>query len=99
MAKEKAEKRQARKAIQEEAIKDAYSVAVTYQNKKTAAAEEVVKPVADVAKGAETIQAKQAAANEVALAQLTALIESNMLTATSLKLQAAEAMANLPVDS
>ena len=96
--KEKADQKEVREAIRNEAISDAYAVSVAYKNKKTAAAEEVVKPVQNNAAGAETQQAKQAAANEVGLARLNELIESNVLAATLLKLQAAEAMANLPVD-
>lgn len=97
--KDKAEQLAFRQAIHKAAITDAYATAVAYQTNKTKAGEEVVQPAQQVASGAETQQEKQAAANEVGLARLNELIENNVLTASMLQLQAAEAMANLPVDA
>ena len=95
-AQKEAELKKIREAIRNAAIADAYATSTAYLSKKTAAAKEVVQPAQNTAAGAETLQAKQAAANNIALARLNELIESNVLIATDLQVRAAEAMGNLP---
>lgn len=95
---EKEERMKKRQAIRNAAIADAYAMAVAYQSKKTNAEQEVVAPAKSSASSADTQHAKQAAANDVGLRRLGELIESNVLTAEMLKLQAAEAIGRLPLD-
>ena len=95
---QKQERLEKRKDVKNTAISDAYATAVAYQNRKTKAQEEIINPTKEVAGGADTIHAKEAAANEVGLARLNEAVERNVLLAELLKLRAAEALGDMPLD-
>ncbi len=95
---QKRERYKKRQAVLAAAVGDAYSLAVSKNAQLANAAKEVVQPVQKIVGGAEDLQAKQGAGNDVAIARLQQAIDANMYSATSLMLQAAEAMASLPVD-
>ncbi|MBE6449266.1 MAG: hypothetical protein E7013_01010 [Alphaproteobacteria bacterium] len=95
---QKQERLEKRQDVKNTAISDAYATAVAYLNRKTKAQEEIVNPTKKVAGSADTIHAKEGAANEAALARLNEGIERNALLAELLKLRAAEALGNIPLD-
>lgn len=97
-ASEKADRQKKRQALMNAAVADAYGLSVAAQYEGTNVQESTIEPAKKRVGSAETIQEKNAAGLDVGLARLSQLVKANELSAMSLRLQAAEAIGNMPRD-
>lgn len=97
-ASEKADRQKKRLALMNAAVADAYGLSVAAQYEGTNVQESTIEPAKKRVGSAETIQEKNAAGLDVGLARLSQLVKANELSAMSLRLQAAEAIGNMPRD-
>ena len=93
---EKAERYQKRRALLDAAVADAYALAVATQYEGTSVQEGSIKSAKNKVDVAETLQERAAASLDVGLARISQLVRGNEISAMSLRLRAAEAIANMP---
>lgn len=95
---EKTERQQKRMALRDATAADAYALAVATQYEGSSVQEGSIASAKSRVDAAETLQERAAAALDVGLARVSQLVRGNEISAMSLRLQAAEAIANMPRD-
>ena len=93
---EKSERMKKRLSLRDAAAADAYALAVATQYEGTSVQEGSIKSAKNRVDSAETLQERAAASLDVGLARVSQLVRGNEISAMSLRLLAAEAIADMP---
>ena len=95
---EKTERQKKRIALRDAAVADAYALAIAMQYEGSSVQEGTLASAKSRVDSAETLQERAAASLDVGLARISQLIRGNEISAMSLRLLAAEAIASMPRD-